>query len=80
MNHDHRDNSNDGQEMDVSNCRARKLGLSNLVECNTKVHTCHWHLIFGEGALCSHPSNMMIAKGVLSTGGSLPRQMEVTNP
>ena len=77
MNNTYKVNASDGQETDVTNCRAKKLGLSNLVECNTKVQTCHWHLPFGEGVLCSHPSNVMIAKGALSTGGSLPRQ--VTN-
>lgn len=78
MNNDHKDNSNDVQKTDVTNCRARILGLSNVVECNTKVHTCRWQLPFGEGALCVHPSNSMIAKGVLATGWSLPRQMEVS--
>jgi len=77
MNCDHKDNARDGQQTDVTNCRARLLGLSNVVECNTKVHTCRWHLSFGEGALCVHPSNSMIAKGTLLTGWSLPRQMEV---
>lgn len=66
-----------GQSAGVSNCRARILGLSNLVECNTGVHLCRWHLSFGDGMLCIHPSNAMIARGVLPTGWSLPGQMTV---
>jgi hypothetical protein len=75
MNGDPKDNSNGEQKSGVTTCRARKLGLSNLVECNTKVHRCSWHLPFGEGMLCAHPSNSMIAMGALPTGWSLPRQM-----
>ncbi len=74
-----KDNSNDGQKIDVTDCRARILGLANLVECGTKVRTCRWYHHFGEAALCVHPSNMMIAKGVLPPGWSLPCQMEVIN-
>jgi len=80
MNNGHKVNLNDGQKTDVANCRARILGQSNLVECNTKVHDCRWYHHLGEGALCVHPSNIMIAKGVLPTGWSLPSQMEVLNP
>lgn len=75
MNNGHKDSANDGQKTDVTNCHAKILGLSNLVECNTKIHVCRWHLPFGEGALCIHPSNAMIAKGALPTGWSLPREM-----
>ena len=75
MHNGDKDHSNDGQEIDAIDCRARILGLSNLVECHTKVHACRWHLPFGEGALCVHPSNSMIAKGALPTGWSLPRPM-----
>jgi hypothetical protein len=68
-----KNNSSDGQHAGSVNCRARVLGLSQLVECNTKVDACGWHFPFGEGLLCSHPSNSMIAKGSLLTGWSLTK-------
>jgi len=49
-------------------CRARRLGASNLVECQTEIPSCHWHIPFGEGRLCGHISNQIIAMGVLPNG------------
>lgn len=74
MSNSHNDNPNDGQKTDGINCHAKILGVSSLVECHTKLHICHWHLHFGEGTLCVHPSNSMIAKGTLPMGWALPRQ------
>lgn len=70
MNNGDKNNISGGQITDEIRCRARMLGLSKLVECNTNVHSCSWHFPFGEGLLCAHPSNAMIAKGVLQTGWS----------
>ena len=53
-------------------CRARILGLSKLVECNTNVHVCRWRFSFGAGGICVHPSGLMIAKGIVPSGWALP--------
>lgn len=71
MNDGDNNNLNDGQNTVEIRCHARMLGLSKLVECNTNVHSCRWHFPFGEGLLCAHPSNAMIAKGVVQTGWSV---------
>ena len=67
-----KDRLNGGQETGASECRARALGLSNHVECLAAMHSCHWRLPFGEGAFCTHPLNLKIAKGLLPTGWSWP--------
>jgi hypothetical protein len=60
----------DSQTIDAATCRAKRLGTSNLVECQAAMPSCHWHVPFGEGRLCGHISNQVIAMGVLPMGWS----------
>jgi len=60
--------SGDSQETGVRACRARRLGESNLVLCQTGVSFCCWRIMFGEGQLCGHASNQMIVRGALPAG------------
>lgn len=55
-----------GQGSGQITCRAGFLGPANLVECHTKEHPCHWHLSFGHGLLCTHPSKTQIASKTLA--------------
>lgn len=70
MNDEQSGNSHDDQGSNISACRARILGKSKLVECQTRVSTCQWQVTFGDGQLCGHPSNKEIAKGILLMGWS----------
>jgi hypothetical protein len=56
---------NNQPEKNADACRARALGKSNLVECLKEEACCHWHIPFGNGRLCGHPSNQQIVKGVM---------------
>ena len=62
------DVTEDCDKADTAVCRARRLGASNLVECLSRVDSCRWRISFGEGQLCSHQSNHMIASGELLHG------------
>lgn len=41
---------------DISTCRARLLGGTDLVECMMEVIGCQWAVPFGGGKFCKHPS------------------------
>ena len=69
--------SGDSQATGVTACRARRLGESNLVLCQTGVDSCRWRIMFGEGQLCGHTSNQMIVRGALAAGW-LPEPSEIS--
>lgn len=41
---------------DISTCRARLLGGTDLVECMMEAIGCQWAVPFGQGKFCKHPS------------------------
>ncbi len=46
---------------DAETCRARDLGIDNLVECLVKDPTCNYAISFGTGFFCDHPRRKEIA-------------------
>lgn len=40
---------------DIEECRARKIGVSDLVDCLVTPRYCRYALSFGYGCFCRHP-------------------------
>lgn len=55
-------NCRDVLMMDVSNCRAKVTGISDLVACLAEKFSCPCMVYFGKGRFCNHPANKQIAE------------------
>ena len=52
----------DVENHDVSGCRAKVAGISDLIVCLTEKFTCPCMVYFGRERFCIHPANAQIAE------------------
>lgn len=52
----------ESRDVDISACRAKVAGISNLVVCQTEKFACPCMVYFGRERFCIHPDNMKLAE------------------